>query len=100
MAIAEASRPELIIGGTVTRTRNITRRDDKSQVIGIGYGIEAPNGDRLSATAWASDAPQMVGLTVGETFAAIAYPSGDQLNLLRPLDTKDLDTLAGLAGVK
>lgn len=100
MAIAEASRPELVIAGSITRTRPITSKTDRSNVIGVGYGIETPNGDRLSATAWASDAPSLVHLTVGETVAVIAYPSGDQLNLLRPVESKDLDALAGLAGVK
>lgn len=100
MAIALPSRPEVIVAGRVVGTRNITKRDDRSQVIGVGLTIETPNGDRLGATAWASDAPELVHAGHGDQIAALAYPSGEQLNLSRLIDAKDIEQLAVLAGVK
>lgn len=101
MPIAKPSRPELIVAGTVVAARNITRANDRTEVIGAEYTLEAPNGDRLGVTCWAGDRTG-VDLGAGEAAALVVTPTagrnGDNLVVVRRLTPGDLDHVGSFAG--
>lgn len=101
MAIAQRTQPELLVHGTVQRTRRIEKKQDDGTVTYYGDAliIEAPGGG-LEVTAWERDAP-VGGFSAGDVVALVVTPvestRGASLNLVRV--AADADVLAFGAAV-
>jgi hypothetical protein len=92
MAIAQRTRPELLVHGTVQRTRRIeSTKEGKTEYYGDALVIEAPGGG-LEVTVWERDAP-VGGFSAGDIVALVVTPRessrGASLELVRVVTEAD-----------
>lgn len=96
MAIGTKTKPELIVFGAVSRTRDFRRKIDQ-EFLGTNVEVET-NGGGVSVTYWASDGAQPP--RVGEVVAlVVGVDEGRDAQLVHVRDVNhgDLDEIASTA---
>lgn len=96
MAIGTRSKPEVIVLGEVSRTRDFRRKID-NEFLGTNVDVETPGGG-VSVTYWASDGANVPRL--GDFVALVTGVDEGrdaQLVHIRDLNHGDLDLIASRA---
>lgn len=105
MAIATRTRPELLVVGTLTRTRAIQARQPNDEGVRPYYGesleVETAGGG-VNVNAWERDLPRE-GFSVGTVVALVVTVSesrnGADLAFVRFADAADLKAASEAAGL-